>query len=95
MSIRETREEYGDIRIPDIVAKMAGVNLKDTIRVMLAMKMVGTHIDATLMEMTEPGELSSVRPSSANFTACEQLYSDMVKNSHVERQLTRLNAFRK
>ncbi len=80
-----------DLRAADVIAKLAGVTLKDTIRVMLASDMVAWYFNITFEQLLDDAvpTLTSARPAPEHVAACEQTFFA------VQTAVTSDNAYRK
>ena len=68
------------LRTPDLIAKIAGVTLKDTIRVLIAADLVAKNNKQTFEQMFGTSVidgLSAIRPEVANVIACDKAYLEM------------------
>lgn len=66
------------LRTHDLVAKMAGVNVRDTARVLLAADMVAWLLEVPIEELAQM-PFSLDRPSALNAEKCENAYAFLVK----------------
>ncbi len=76
--ISPTVESFGELRLTDLIAKLAGVTLKDTIKVMVALDIVAWYfgwdaMDAVFDYVPEDG-FDTDRPASGHVAACESAY---------------------
>lgn len=72
----QDHEYLGPLRIEDLVAKVAKASLKDTIRVMIALQIVGREFDLTLNEMVpHTYDFGVGRAEPTQVAAVEQAYS--------------------
>ncbi len=67
-----------ELRVHDLIAKTAHVTLKDTIRVMLAIKMLSEALGTPEAELLSRPFTAS-KPSEANSEACNETYGAMIK----------------
>jgi hypothetical protein len=77
MAFGPVTEDDG-LRVHDLVAKTARVTLKDTIRVMLAVKKVSEALGKPEAEIVSR-PFSVVKPNQANAEACEATYQTMIE----------------
>ena len=81
-----------ELRKMDLTAKLAGVTLKDTIRVVLALRLVAENANVWMDDVldTEMEKLTATRPSQENAAACEQAYFALWEAIKVDPQLKKL-----
>lgn len=67
----ETEPDLDQLRYPDLVAKMAKVHLKDTIRVMLATRLLMEFFGLGVEDLLQEQNWSADKPTQENSDACE------------------------
>lgn len=76
-----------NLRMQDLIAKTAGVSLKDTIRVILAVEAVHYFLEENGPVLGFVEGLSPDRPSPENVAACEQASFDLKEGDTPHRTL--------
>ena len=72
-----THEHLTGLRLNDLVAKIAGVTLKDTTRVMLSTILVAEFFDMEADAMLRGEEYSIDRPSLLEAGRCNQAFNEL------------------
>lgn len=69
-----TAELPHGLRIADVVAKVAHVSLKDTLRVMASLDAISYNLDLAPVDLLDACTYSISRPAPENVAACEAMY---------------------
>lgn len=74
-------EQYGDLRVIDLVAKAARTSLRDTERLLRALDKVMLDLDVDLDKVMEPIDKHDKvpPPSPENRAACSHAFEDLFK----------------
>ena len=90
-----------DLRVADLVAKLAGIALKDTMRVMAALDALSLHYDCDVLDLLEGCDYMVAKPEPENIAACEQeafavrsSHKDVIKRLRTIRELARTRVWR-
>lgn len=87
-------EHLGDLRVIDLLAKTAKVNIRDAIRVLVAAGVLDTHLGLTLTQLVPKDyKFPEGKPSPENVAACEQAYHELHKDKKVVRGMKVLNSY--
>lgn len=95
LTYRESVGQKGndDLRIHDLIAKAAGVRLKDTLRVLVALRAVAEEYD-TESEAILMLPYTADRPTFGQARQCDQAYVWMYDNTELARTLYELEQLR-
>lgn len=87
MESTQVTKDNPNLRMQDLIAKTAGVSLKDTIRVILAVEAVHYSVEEKGPALGFVGTLCPDRPSPENVAACEQASFDLKEGDTPHRTL--------
>lgn len=82
-------EQYtaDDLRPADLIAKVAGVNLKSVVKVLAALDVVSYWLDKNPIHLLEHNE--TTHPTEGQSNACSREYSSM-QDAHLQPSLDRV-----
>jgi hypothetical protein len=86
------RNAFDQLRINDLIAKVAHVRAKDTIRVLLALQAVAEEYDLSLEELVQQPH-SVERPTPLQAKECDRAYWWMYENKRLNRYLYEIEQF--
>lgn len=75
-----------ELRIHDLIAKIAHVRLKDTLRVLLALKAIHIEYGLPVPQILE-ARASMDKPNSGQAAQCQKVYTWMYDNPEIQRIL--------
>lgn len=86
------QSRFSELRIHDLVAKVAHVRLKDTLRVLVALRAVSEEYDSPIDDiLTIP--YSADKPTSDQARDCQRAYSWMYDNEHLNKLLCEIEQY--
>jgi hypothetical protein len=86
------KTDFDQLRINDLIAKVAHVRIKDTVRVLLALQAVAEEYDFLFDELLEQPK-SSDRPTPLQAKECDRAYRWMYENKRLNRYLYEIEQF--
>jgi hypothetical protein len=75
------------LRCTDLIAKVAGVNMRSTMRVVLAMDAICEVYGLDLESLLELCEFEAPRPSPDNVAACSHASFELVQESRTSQRM--------
>lgn len=83
---------FDQLRVNDLIAKVAHVRIKDTVRVLIALQAVAEEYDLSFEELLEQPK-SSDRPTPLQAKECDRAYWWMYENERLNRYLCEIEQF--
>ena len=83
---------FDQLRVNDLIAKVAHVRIKDAMRVMIALQAVAEEYDFSINELLDQPR-SMDRPSTLQAKECDRAYWWMYENKRLNRYLYEIEQF--
>jgi hypothetical protein len=83
---------FEQLRINDLIAKVAHVRIKDAMRVMIALQAVAEEYDFAIDELLQKPR-STDRPTQVQAKECDRAYWWMYENNRLNRYLYEVEQF--
>lgn len=83
---------FDQLRVNDLIAKVAHVRIKNAMRVMIAIQAVAEEYDFPINELLEQSR-STDRPTALQARVCDRAYSWMYENKRLNRYLYEIEQF--
>lgn len=80
------------LRLNDLIAKVAHVRIKDTLRVMVALRVVAEQYDLSVEEVLDL-PYSAQKPTANQASECDRAYIGMYENHRLNKLLFKLEQF--
>ena len=84
--------DFEQLRMNDLIAKVAHVRIKDTMRVLLAVQAVAEEYDLEIEELLRQPRVID-RPTALQAQGCERAYWWMYENKRLNRYLYEIEQF--
>lgn len=84
--------DFDQLRINDLIAKVAHVRIKDTVRVLLALQAVAEEYDFDMEGLLRQPRVMD-RPTASQAQECERAYWWMYENRRLNRYLYEIERF--
>ena len=86
------KSNFDQLRINDLIAKVAHVRIKDTMRVLIALQAVAEEYDFTIDELLHQTR-STGRPTALQAKECDRAYLWMYENKLLNRYMYEIEQF--